>query len=274
MTNLQVFTEVARMRVTAADVVKLSWLAFVVYWLISALRVKKMKTREPIAQRLVYLFAIAFVAVLLYTLAPLTVLHRRFVPRLAWIEVLGAGLTVAGVGFAIWARAHIGQYWSASVALREGHQLIRTGPYARIRHPIYSGALLALAGTCPLYRNFQRQFFLASFWRGSRSRPRKKKPSGRRIRTWFPGAPKPHRFFPAASSVTNNLAPRLTPVRRPFRQALVQAEAASPSSSPAWCGLCAAITFSAISAARNRSARIPSNSFRGPASSKSIRSRS
>ena len=66
------------MRVTAEDVVELSWLAFVVYWLISALRVKKMKTREPVAQRLVYLFAIAFAAALLYVLAPLTVLHRRF----------------------------------------------------------------------------------------------------------------------------------------------------------------------------------------------------
>ena len=41
------------------------------------------------------------------------------------------------------------------MALREGHQLIRTGPYARIRHPIYSGALLALAGTCPLIGTYR-----------------------------------------------------------------------------------------------------------------------
>jgi protein-S-isoprenylcysteine O-methyltransferase Ste14 len=46
----------------------------------------------------------------------------------------------------MWARIHIGKYWSGSVSLHEGHQLIRTGPYARIRHPIYTGILLALAG--------------------------------------------------------------------------------------------------------------------------------
>jgi protein-S-isoprenylcysteine O-methyltransferase Ste14 len=51
------------------------------------------------------------------------------------------------VAFAIWARHHIGRFWSASVALKTGHELIRSGPYRRIRHPIYTGILLALAGT-------------------------------------------------------------------------------------------------------------------------------
>jgi protein-S-isoprenylcysteine O-methyltransferase Ste14 len=143
-----VFADGASARSTAVDVIALTWVAFIHYWLLSAFRVKKMKRREPVAQRFAYLFAIGFAAFILSALAPRTFLHQRFVPMLAWIDLLGAGLTVAGVGFAIWARAHIGQYWSASVALREGHQLIQTGPYAHIRHPIYSGALVALAGTC------------------------------------------------------------------------------------------------------------------------------
>jgi protein-S-isoprenylcysteine O-methyltransferase Ste14 len=49
--------------------------------------------------------------------------------------------------FAIWARYRLAQFWSASVALRADHQLIRTGPYSHIRHPIYTGMLTAVLGT-------------------------------------------------------------------------------------------------------------------------------
>jgi protein-S-isoprenylcysteine O-methyltransferase Ste14 len=56
-------------------------------------------------------------------------------------------LTTAGVAFAIWARWHLGANWSAIVSIREQHELIRTGPYRRVRHPIYTGMLLAMAGT-------------------------------------------------------------------------------------------------------------------------------
>ena len=55
-------------------------------------------------------------------------------------------LTWVGIALALWARWHLGQYWSARVTLKEGHQLIRTGPYAYFRHPIYSGLILAAIG--------------------------------------------------------------------------------------------------------------------------------
>ena len=61
--------------------------------------------------------------------------------------MLGALATAAGVAFAIWARRHIGRNWSGQITIRQEHELIRTGPYARIRHPIYTGLLLALLGT-------------------------------------------------------------------------------------------------------------------------------
>lgn len=51
-----------------------------------------------------------------------------------------------GLGIAIWARRHLGRNWSAEVRLKEGHALVRSGPYARVRHPIYPG-LLAMTGT-------------------------------------------------------------------------------------------------------------------------------
>jgi len=60
---------------------------------------------------------------------------------------LGIGLTTCGIGLAIWARSCLGANWSATITIRTSHSLIRIGPYARLRHPIYSGLLLAIAGT-------------------------------------------------------------------------------------------------------------------------------
>ena len=63
------------------------------------------------------------------------------------MEWIGVVVTAAGVGVAFWARWHLGANWSGVVTLKEGHELIRTGPYRAIRHPIYTGILLALFGT-------------------------------------------------------------------------------------------------------------------------------
>ena len=61
--------------------------------------------------------------------------------------MFGAVLVAAGLGFSIWARRHLGRNWSVSVVVKEDHTLVRSGPYARVRHPIYTGILLALVGT-------------------------------------------------------------------------------------------------------------------------------
>jgi protein-S-isoprenylcysteine O-methyltransferase Ste14 len=66
--------------------------------------------------------------------------------RVAW-KVAGVGLTFAGMAFMVWARVHLGRYWSGYVTLKEGHRLIRTGPYALVRHPIYTGFLTAALGS-------------------------------------------------------------------------------------------------------------------------------
>ena len=65
-------------------------------------------------------------------------------PALRWI---GAALTAIGIAFAIWARVNLGRNWSSHPAAKEHHQLVTTGPYAYVRHPIYSGILLAALGT-------------------------------------------------------------------------------------------------------------------------------
>lgn len=63
------------------------------------------------------------------------------------ISYAGFTLALAGLAVAVWARVHLGQYWSDKVVLKVDHQLIRSGPYAYVRHPIYSGVLLGVLGT-------------------------------------------------------------------------------------------------------------------------------
>ena len=64
-----------------------------------------------------------------------------------WPFWLGAVLTAAGLLFTVWARRHIGRNWSAIVTIKEGHEFIASGPYAIVRHPIYTGLLLAFTGS-------------------------------------------------------------------------------------------------------------------------------
>jgi protein-S-isoprenylcysteine O-methyltransferase Ste14 len=61
--------------------------------------------------------------------------------------VIGLTLCAIGIAIAIWARLCIGRNWGLPMSLREAHELVTTGPYAFVRHPIYTGILLALAGT-------------------------------------------------------------------------------------------------------------------------------
>jgi protein-S-isoprenylcysteine O-methyltransferase Ste14 len=73
-------------------------------------------------------------------------LTHRFLPAGPLMTALGLAIEIAGIAFAIWSRRHLGANWSGQVRLATGHQLVRTGPYAHIRHPIYTGVLLMYLG--------------------------------------------------------------------------------------------------------------------------------
>jgi protein-S-isoprenylcysteine O-methyltransferase len=78
-------------------------------------------------------------------------LNAFFIAPTPVTEWVGFGLTVAGVGIAVLSRVFLGRNWSGTVTVKVDHQLIRRGPYAMVRHPIYSGLALALLGTAVYY---------------------------------------------------------------------------------------------------------------------------
>jgi protein-S-isoprenylcysteine O-methyltransferase len=124
------------------------WLAFAVIWVLWAIGAKRVQTREGFRSRIPYLiFTVgAFYAMFSHE-ETFGWLRLRVLPRDRWIADLGIAITATGLLLAIWARAYLGTNWSGAVTVKVGHQLIRTGPYRWIRHPIYSGLILALIGT-------------------------------------------------------------------------------------------------------------------------------
>jgi protein-S-isoprenylcysteine O-methyltransferase Ste14 len=74
-------------------------------------------------------------------------LGERILPSSRALYWVGLCVTVVGLGFSTWGRAVLGANWSGTVALKVGHELVRSGPYRWIRHPMYAGVLLAMVGS-------------------------------------------------------------------------------------------------------------------------------
>jgi protein-S-isoprenylcysteine O-methyltransferase Ste14 len=145
------------------------WVLFILYWRIKAANTKATQRMEPSGSQILRLFLLLIAIVLLSTTwIPLPWLYLQLWPVGLWPFWLGAAVTIAGLLFAVWARVHLGRNWSSSVTIKQDHELIATGPYAVVRHPIYTGILTGLLGTaialsqvCGFIAFF---LFLLAFW--------------------------------------------------------------------------------------------------------------
>ena len=118
------------------------WTAFWLYWLVAAFSMK----RGPVlwSRELRIRVVIVAVAILLVRLGAFRG-HR--VNTDPWLAGIGLVLFALGLGFAIWARVHIGRNWGTPMTQKEEPELVTSGPYRLVRHPIYSGILVAGIGT-------------------------------------------------------------------------------------------------------------------------------
>jgi protein-S-isoprenylcysteine O-methyltransferase Ste14 len=124
------------------------WVAWLLYWFLSAWRVRRNERGESTGQRFLTAAVLGVGGFLIFARSSgFGRLDRRFLPDDPTVKAGAMVLIVTGLGISVWARRHIGQFWSARVMLKEDHQLIQSGPYARARHPIYGGLLLAMIGT-------------------------------------------------------------------------------------------------------------------------------
>jgi len=74
-------------------------------------------------------------------------MNQRLIPHADWALVIGSTICVPGLFVTLWARWTLAGNWSSDVTFKEGHELVRTGPYRFVRHPIYTGLLMMSLGT-------------------------------------------------------------------------------------------------------------------------------
>ena len=132
----------------ALNIISACWILFAVIWLLAAFATKQSVYRESRVQRMRYVIPILLGGFLLAKGHRLSdPLNHRVIPHVEALAWTGAVLCIAGFAFCIWARFTLGRNWSGVVTLKRGHELISDGPYALVRHPIYTGLLTMFVAT-------------------------------------------------------------------------------------------------------------------------------
>jgi protein-S-isoprenylcysteine O-methyltransferase Ste14 len=132
----------------ALNIISVCWTVFAVIWLLAAFWTKRSVYQESRLQRLRYVVPILLGGFLLAKGHRLSdPLNYRVIPHVEALPWIGVVLCVAGFAFCTWARFTLGRNWSGVVTLKGGHELITSGPYALVRHPIYTGLLTMFVAT-------------------------------------------------------------------------------------------------------------------------------
>lgn len=125
----------------------LIWLAWVISWVVASFWSGQTKTRVPALSSLAYRIPILLGAILFMpwtgrALGETALYHVGDLGTYAFAVVV-----VLGISFTWWARIHLGRFWSNAITHKEDHRVIDTGPYGVVRHPIYTGLIIAILAT-------------------------------------------------------------------------------------------------------------------------------
>jgi len=125
-----------------ALVILAAWVAFWIYWIFASVGVKKGRIRwsHEAGVRVV----IVLIVLLLVRIGAIKGLAITSDP---WLEGIGLAIFASGLALAVWARVYLGRNWGTPMSQKVDPDLVTTGPYRRVRHPIYSGIILAMVGT-------------------------------------------------------------------------------------------------------------------------------
>ena len=125
----------------------LIWLAWVVSWVVAAFWSGRTKTHVPTWDSWIYRLPILLGAIFLMPLTARILGAGPLYDLGNWGTYLLALVTVFGISFTWWARIHLGRFWSNAITHKEDHRIIDTGPYGMVRHPIYTGLIIAILAT-------------------------------------------------------------------------------------------------------------------------------
>ena len=144
------------------------WIIFLGYWLISALGQKAIAERQSLLSALAHRIPLGFSYVLLAAWYLPPPMNLSVTPHADWARATGAFICGLGLFVTLWARWTLAGNWSSDVTFKQGHELIRTGPYRFVRHPIYTGLLVMCLGTALDIGKFRCWLALplmaAAFW--------------------------------------------------------------------------------------------------------------
>jgi protein-S-isoprenylcysteine O-methyltransferase Ste14 len=150
------------MRVFYHQAFNVVWVAWAIYWCVAAIGAKRTRFRESVASRLLHIVPLLLgIALLVSPRIAGRLLTQRFLPVSATWFFVGLALAILGLGFSVYARVWLGGNWSGTVTLKDDHELIRGGPYTHVRHPIYTGILLAILGSAIATGEWRGLFALA-----------------------------------------------------------------------------------------------------------------
>ena len=129
------------------EIIIACWVAFLVYWLISAFRVKATAEHQSEVSAAAHRIPVGLGWFLLAFQGLPPPMNLVLVPRTDWALAIGVVICVLGLFVTIWARWTLAGNWSSDVTFKHEHELVKSGPYRFVRHPIYTGLLLMCLGS-------------------------------------------------------------------------------------------------------------------------------